>query len=29
MIARVVAWVEQGGRSLDKPTHFEMRDGAF
>jgi nucleoside-diphosphate-sugar epimerase len=29
MIARVVAWVAEGGRSLNKPTHFETRDGAF
>jgi nucleoside-diphosphate-sugar epimerase len=29
MIDRVAAWVEQGGRSLGKPTHFETRDGAF
>ena len=25
----VAAWVEQGGRSLDKPTHFEATDGRF
>ena len=29
MIDRVAAWVEQGGRSLGKPTHFETRDGTF
>jgi nucleoside-diphosphate-sugar epimerase len=29
MIARVVTWMAQGGRSLNKPTHFETRDGAF
>jgi nucleoside-diphosphate-sugar epimerase len=29
MIARVAEWVEQGGRSLNKPTHFESREGAF
>ena len=29
MIDRVAVWVEQGGRSLNKPTHFETRDGAF
>lgn len=29
MIERVAEWVEQGGRSLGKPTHFETRDGAF
>jgi len=22
-------WVQHGGRSLDKPTHFEVRDGYF
>jgi hypothetical protein len=25
----VAAWVEQGGRSLGKPTHFESTDGRF
>lgn len=29
MIDRVAEWVEQGGRSLHKPTHFESRDGKF
>ena len=29
MIDRVAAWMEQGGESLDKPTHFEMREGRF
>lgn len=29
MIDRVAEWVEQGGRSLGKPTHFETRDGTF
>ena len=29
MIARVGEWVEQGGRSLGKPTHFSVRDGQF
>jgi nucleoside-diphosphate-sugar epimerase len=29
MIERVAAWVEVGGRSLGKPTHFEARDGRF
>ncbi|MGC3969371.1 MAG: NAD(P)-dependent oxidoreductase [Pirellulales bacterium] len=32
-ISRVVAWtakwVRRGGRSLDKPTHFETRDGSY
>ena len=22
-------WVKSGGRSLNKPTHFEVRDGTF
>jgi nucleoside-diphosphate-sugar epimerase len=25
----IAAWVEQGGRSLGKPTHFEATDGRF
>jgi hypothetical protein len=25
----VAAWVQQGGRSLGKPTHFEATDGRF
>lgn len=29
MIDWVAAWVEQGGASLDKPTHYEARDGAY
>jgi len=29
MISRVAEWVERGGRSLGKPTHFEMREGKF
>lgn len=29
MIDRVAEWVEQGGRSLGKPTHFDTRDGRF
>ncbi len=29
MIDRVAAWIEAGGRSLGKPTHFEERSGAF
>jgi nucleoside-diphosphate-sugar epimerase len=29
-LMRLVAdWVSQGGRSLDKPTHFEMREGKY
>jgi len=29
MIALVGEWVERGGRSLGKPTHFEQREGRF
>jgi len=29
MIEWVAHWIEQGGASLDKPTHFEVRDGKF
>lgn len=29
MIEWVAQWVRSGGPSLDKPTHFEVRDGAF
>ena len=29
MIAHVAEWVEQGGRSLNKPTHFTSREGRF
>ena len=29
MIDRVAEWVEQGGRSLGKPTRFEEREGRF
>lgn len=29
MIELVAGWVEQGGRSLDRPTHFQQRDGHF
>ncbi len=29
MIDWVAAWVEQGGASLDKPTHYEARDGTY
>ncbi len=25
----IARWVEQGGKSLGKPTHFETRDGTF
>jgi nucleoside-diphosphate-sugar epimerase len=29
LIERVAHWVLQGGRTLNKPTHFEVRDGQF
>lgn len=29
MIPLVAQWVERGGSSLGKPTHFEQRDGTF
>jgi len=29
MIAWTAAWVQQGGPFLDKPTHFETRDGRY
>jgi hypothetical protein len=29
MIERIADWVRNGGRYLDKPTHFEVRDGAY
>ncbi len=29
VIAWVADWVSRGGASLDKPTHFESRDGKF
>lgn len=29
MIEWTAAWVERGGSTLDKPTHFETRDGKF
>ena len=29
MIAWVAHWIKSGGRTLDKPTHFEVRDGGF
>ena len=29
LIAWVAEWVKHGGRLLDKPTHFEARDGKF
>jgi hypothetical protein len=29
VIAWTADWVARGGASLDKPTHFESRDGRF
>jgi uncharacterized protein YbjT (DUF2867 family) len=29
MVEWIAAWVRAGGVSLDRPTHFEVRDGAF
>jgi nucleoside-diphosphate-sugar epimerase len=29
LVGWVAAWVERGGRSLGKPTHFEATDGRF
>ena len=29
MLAWVADWVRSGGRCLDKPTHFEVRDGVY
>jgi len=29
MIQWIADWVMRGGESLDKPTHFEARDGRF
>ena len=29
MMAWVADWVRRGGPTLDKPTHFESRDGQF
>lgn len=29
MIQWTADWVRQGGRSLEKPTHFEVRDGKY
>jgi nucleoside-diphosphate-sugar epimerase len=29
LIDGVAAWLQQGGRTLNKPTHFEARDGKF
>jgi nucleoside-diphosphate-sugar epimerase len=29
MLRWISAWVQQGGRTLGKPTHFEVRDGKY
>jgi nucleoside-diphosphate-sugar epimerase len=29
LVEWVADWVKRGGRNLDKPTHFESRDGRF
>lgn len=29
MIQWIASWIMKGGRSLDKPTHFQTRDGQF
>ena len=29
MLDAVVAWLQAGGRLLGKPTHFQVRDGAY
>ena len=29
LLRHVAQWVMQGGRTLNKPTHFEVRDGRF
>jgi len=29
MIRWTADWVKRGGRSLGKPTHFEVRDGRY
>lgn len=29
MLGWIAGWVERGGATLDKPTHFETRDGRF
>jgi nucleoside-diphosphate-sugar epimerase len=29
LVEWIAAWVMQGGKSLDKPTHFAVRDGKF
>jgi hypothetical protein len=29
MIEWIAAWLKQGGEMLNKPTHFQTRDGKF
>jgi hypothetical protein len=29
MIARTADWIQRGGETWDKPTHFQVRDGKF
>ena len=29
MTGWVVEWLEIHGKTLDKPTHFEVRDGSY
>ena len=29
MIEQLAAWLEQGGETIDKPTHFQERKGNF
>jgi nucleoside-diphosphate-sugar epimerase len=29
MIELIADWIQAGGRTLDKPTHFEARDGKY
>jgi len=29
MIQLTIEWITKGGRSLNKPTHFQTRDGQF
>jgi hypothetical protein len=29
MIEKVAEWIRAGNPTLDKPTHFEVRDGKF
>jgi uncharacterized protein YbjT (DUF2867 family) len=29
MLRWIADWVQRGGRSLNKPTHFEVRDGQY